>query len=792
MLFASLTISHGLPLFVAAAGFGAAILLLVWAYRFAPGRGIRWVCFTLKILAVVALLFCLLEPVWTSQRARPGANYFVLLADNSQGMTIRDPGARQSRGEILAEILDPSRRKWISGLEGSFEVRRYLFDSRLQNSQEFRELDFEGGLSAIGGSLRNLVDRFRGRPLAGILLFTDGNATDLGNQPMPQIPGMPPVYPVVIGSLQGPRDLAIQNVTVSQSAFEDSPVSVQAEVSSSGFADRKVTAVVLDEVGRTVERQVRTVAHNTETISFRFRLKPGKPGLAFYKLFVALDGGALPNAGANQTEEATLANNSRVFVVDRSHGPYRILYVAGRPNWEFKFLNRSIQSDPETQLVGLIRIAKREPKFEFRGRAGESSNPLFRGFGSQAPEEVERYDRPVLMRVNTRDESELVSGFPRVAEDLYAYDAVILDDVEAEFFEPDQATILQNFVSERGGGFLMLGGAESFREGKYERTPIGDLLPVYLNQRGSAEPTGPVRLKLTREGSLQAWARLKDNEADEKSSRDAAPLFDVANRLHEIKPGAMVVAMAVDESGGELPALVVERFGRGSSAALTIGDVWRWGMKDPEARADMEKFWRQMIRWLVSDVPRRIEITEEPQAGDPNGAIHLMARVRDPKFQPIENAQVSFEVQRVTFDSSAIQETNRVRLRAEPSLSESGMYEATYVPRLNGGYRATVFATNAANAEIGRAESGWSTDLAAQEFRSLVPNYPFLRELARRSGGEIIEAGQLEEFVKSLPKKQAPIMETDSHSIWDTPLLFGFALACLLAEWGIRRWKGLP
>jgi hypothetical protein len=297
---------------------------------------------------------------------------------------------------------------------------------------------------------------------------------------------------------------------------------------------------------------------------------------------------------------------------------------------------------------------------------------------------------------------------------------------------------------------------------------------------------------LTREGSLQAWARLKDNEAEEKSSRDAAPLFDVANRLHEIKPGAMVVATAVDESGGELPALVVERFGRGSSAALTIGDVWRWGMKDPEARADMEKFWRQMIRWLVSDVPRRIEITEEPQAGDPNGAIHLMARIRDAKFQPIENAQVSFEVQRVTFDSSAIQETNRVRLRAEPSLSESGMYEATYVPRLNGGYRATVFATNAANAEIGRAESGWSTDLAAQEFRSLVPNYPFLRELARRSGGEIIEAGQLEEFVKSLPKKQAPIMETDSHSIWDTPLLFGFALACLLAEWGIRRWKGLP
>ena len=60
----------------------------------------------------------------------------------------------------------------------------------------------------------------------------------------------------------------------------------------------------------------------------------------------------------------------------------------------------------------MIRIARREPKFDFRGRPGESSNPLFRGFGNQSKEEIERYDQPVLVRLNTRDASHPMKGHP--------------------------------------------------------------------------------------------------------------------------------------------------------------------------------------------------------------------------------------------------------------------------------------------------------------------------------------------------------------------------------------------
>src|SRR5208282_6200138 len=103
----------------------------------------------------------------------------------------------------------------------------------------------------------------------------------------------------------------------------------------------------------------------------------------------------------------------------------------------------------QVQMVSLIRVARREPKFEFMGRAGEESNPLFRGFDRKGEEDA-RYDQPVLIRLNTKDEFELRGGFPKTAEELFKYDAVILDRVEADFFTHEQLLLLQRFVSERG------------------------------------------------------------------------------------------------------------------------------------------------------------------------------------------------------------------------------------------------------------------------------------------------------------------------------------------------------
>ena len=102
------------------------------------------------------------------------------------------------------------------------------------------------------------------------------------------------------------------------------------------------------------------------------------------------------------------ASNTITTVVDRVGGPFRILYVSGRPNWEFKFCAEPYKED-ELDLVGLIRIAK---KARLISRSQGSSNPLFRGFGEEDEDETEQYDEAVL-EDEYRDADELARGFPR-------------------------------------------------------------------------------------------------------------------------------------------------------------------------------------------------------------------------------------------------------------------------------------------------------------------------------------------------------------------------------------------
>jgi uncharacterized membrane protein len=792
MSFAALTFSGWNWLLPAVVFLAVGAAVLVWSYRLSPGGGLRWACLALKVAGLAALALCLLEPLWFGQRARPGSNLFAVVADNSQRMQIKDQGETQTRGESLQKLVDPAHAEWLATLGDTFDLRRYVFDARLQSTTDFHELVFDGRSTALGSALHTLADRFQGRPLAGVILLTDGNATDL-HDPLPDLSKLPPIYPVVIGKLDPVRDISLQQVSVSQTAFEDAPVSIQADVVASGFRGTPITARLIDRTGKVVQEQTATGRGDGENLAYRFQLKPEQKGLSFYQVKVGARATMVAGTAPAGMEEATMVNNARVLVVNQGEGPYRILFVAGRPDWEYKFLNRAVQEDKEIDLVGLIRVAKREPKFDYRGRVGETSNPLFRGFGDQSPDEVEQYDQPVLIRLNTRDELELRNGFPKVPEDLYGYQAVIVDKLESEFFTPEQALLLQKFVSERGGGFLMLGGMDSFQEGKYFRTPIGDMLPVYLDHpSATAVPSSGLRLQLAREGWLQPWARLRDNESDEKARREEMAPFEVVNRVRGIKPGASVIANLIDPAGTEIPGLVAQRFGRGRSAALMVGDVWRSAMFNSETHGDVDKMWRQMMRWLVSDVPNRVDLTVEPQPEDANDAVLLQVRVRDEKYQPLDDAGVTIEVQPVLFEGTAGALGNPIKLQAEPALSEAGLYQATYIPRLTGGYRATAVATNTVGAEVGRAEAGWSEDLAAEEFRSLKPNVALLESIARKTGGQMVAAADLDSFARKLPGFKAPIMETWSYPLWHTPIMFGFALACLLAEWGLRRWKGMP
>lgn len=767
-----------------------AIAIIAWSYLTAQvASHWRVVLSLMKLIALALLLICLLEPLERTTRPEKGANVMIVMADDSQSLQIKDRGQSTTRGEQLRQTLDESS-SWLSKLVADFDVRRYQVDQRLQSVSSFENFVADQRGSSLLSALEIVSQRFTDRPAAGVMLFTDGNLTGITNESdlataLEAIDWtrVPPVFPIVLGDSTPAKDLGITRVSSTQTNFETAPVTVTAELVAHGYDRQRIVVQLLDESNVELERKEVAQVESGRPFSVRFKTTPQRRGVNFFRVNAFAANEEEANLTGAATPEATLLNNQRLAAIDRGRGPFRILYVSGRPNWELKFLRRALQSDPELDMVALVRIAKRAAKFSFRGREGQDSNSLFRGFASQDDDTTERMDEAVFTRIGTRDEQELSGGFPKTPEELFEYDAMVLDDVEAAFFSESQKALVQQFVTSRGGGLLMLGGQESFAAGGYDRTPIGELLPVYLDRSPRIADDAEFRLSLTREGWLQPWVRLAATETLEQRRLATMPGFRTVNLTDSIKPGASVLASVVGADGKQLPALVVQPFGKGRAAALLIGDLWRWHLRSELDNDDLFKSWRQTMRWLVAEVPRRLTIEVIKQTGG-SQSVELKCRVLDDVFQPFDNASVA-----VTVETPA---GKKIELTAEASATEPGVYVASFVSSDPGAYRATVAALAADGSPIESREAGWVAEPDRDEFRSLVPNRELLQRIADLSGGELVELTSLDSFVESLDRREVPITETRTFPWWHRWPVFALALSLLVAEWGVRRWKGLP
>jgi hypothetical protein len=504
---ASLSLGRSSSLLVVVGGAIAATVLTLFAYRRIPLFGLsRFTAVLLKLAGFYSLIACWIEPQWVTVVPRERANSVALLLDDSRSMQLPDAVSGFTRGGRLIQEWANGAASWRSELEHNFRVRSFAFASSASELGKGFEMNFQGSPTSLASSIADVRERL-GDGLAGIILFTDGVSSDTRSF---RTAGIPPVFPVVFGRDGSAPDLSLGVVSTTQSAFEDSPVTVAAEVKLSG--GRPLHARVRVEPleppspsgasGALSEAWIQ-LSPQQPTGVVQLQLTPPRSGPTFYT--VQVDTNEIrPDA------ELTLENNRRMVCVNKASGPHRVLYVAGRPNWEFGPLRRAIEGDPEVELRGLIRIAKREPKFSFKGRGGEASNPLFRGFQSGDDADLQRYDKPVVIRVNVDTADELAGGFPKTAEELFSYKGVILDDVESAFFTPDQLRLIQRFVAERGGGMLMLGGMESFEGGGWRGTPIESVLPVWMGKE-SADESGRQsrRWALTREGLLEPWVRRR-------------------------------------------------------------------------------------------------------------------------------------------------------------------------------------------------------------------------------------------------------------------------------------------
>ena len=751
----------------------------------------RWISLLCKVVALLLLALCLLDPLLTREVPRKGANELAMVMDDSASMTLKDSGETRSRAELANAAMDGAA--WLKALETDFKVRGFAVADSLTAAADFAKLKHEAQATNLVRAVQSLRETGRHGALAAVVLFTDGNATDAARWKSDAKGAA--VFPVVIGNKAPKEDLALTTVVAAQSPFEESPVTVTTRVRGLGLEGRTAVVCAINEAGERVAMEKVSFNQATDERMVRLEIRGAKSGVSFYRI-VAVDASLSEKVAdgswrAVPTQEATLVNNERLVSVDRGAGPYRILYVAGRPNWEYKFMRRALSVDPEIQVPALIRIAKREPKFEWRGRSGETSNPLFRGFGSQNPDEALRYDQPVLVKLELMDKDELSEGFPKSPERLFGrYRAIIIDDLEAEFFTQEQMRLIERFVSERGGALLTLGGQESYRAGGYEHTPVGRMLPVYLDRGVSLDAVKDGRFDLTREGWLEAWTRLRPKQEDDEARMVTMPGFYTVNQVTSIKPGASVLATVSDAAQHAHPALVVQRFGAGKVGSVMIGDLWRWGMHDPESHADLDKAWRQLTRWLVADVPDRVEVACVPRENESAGAMNVQVRVRDEGFRPMEDTLVKLVV--------TGPDKKEQTLFAEPSLAEAGLFEAAVYSRQPGAYRVVATVEKAAtkgqaaatDLKLAEKGSGWSFDAQWQEWQSLEANRELMGRMANDTGGRVLnldEVGQLPDLLKMI---EVPMHDLLSEPLWHAPWFMVLVLGLLLAEWSLRRKAG--
>jgi hypothetical protein len=677
---------------------------------------------------------------------------------------------------------------WLLKLGEQYRIRKYLFAGQLESADDFASWDGSQYESNIEGALDSVRTRFPSQPPSAIVLISDGKSTNRNaiSQSLTKQDGSAiPIYPVWIppqGDLR--RDLWIKDVSVQTSDFETAPVSISVRLGHRGFSSENIEVRLEDLKHTTLETQTIQITDNTKAPLVRFQFRPKESGSQGYKV-VCRPMRDIPGL------EMTLENNHRYVAIDRAMGPYRILYLSGRPNWEYKFLQRALSEDAEISLTALVRIAKKQPKFSFRAKGNEDTNPLFSGFEDISEEEKEKYDQPVFARLGIVGKDELTQGFPKDAQELFAYSMIILDDLETEFFTVDQLQLLRQFLSQRGGTLLVLGGQESMRGRAFRDSGLGQLLPVYGDPTEAdliipeieQQVEDPVRLKLSREGWLVPFLRLHDNQADESTRLERMPAFEVWNSTSQIKVGARVLIEGELPDGNKLPMLVVQKFGKGTAGALLVGDLWRWALADrQELISPFYQGWRQLIRGLMIDIPKRVQMDGRVDKGQ-NSKRKIEIQVLDDKFSSMDNALV--EVQ-ITPPKSEV-----MVVKAMASLDKAGLYETSFLMRDSGVYRVIGQARAPDGTLIGEAQLAFVHEPEALELADCSMDENALKSMALPSGGELVPYRELDSLIDKIPVDQLRYTQNRMVPIWHTPWLLGLSVGCLAIEWWWRRRHGM-
>ena len=732
--------------------FALLIVAVVWLsyYRttrpLSPGWKVWFI--GLRSAVLMLILFCLLRPVVNTRQVSPQDTYLAVVLDNSQSMSIADVDGRTRRQAAAAEFL---AGPVVEELAESFQLRTFAFDQTTRRIGADGDLGASGAGSAVGQALEAVADQLDGLPLGGIVLVSDGadnsnvdpliTAQEFGDRQIP-------VFTVGVGQEDIPLDIGIIDVSAARTVLEGSVFTVTAALRHQGYSGQEVEIAVLD--GETaVSSDVVTLG--AEGVSQRFSLEvtPSRSERIVYDLTVDVQPG-----------EIIEQNNFYSFLVDNADKPpLDILYIEGHPRNEYKFIRRALEDDESLRLATYLQTGP------------------------------EKYYRQGI-----KSPTELAAGFPRSKDLLYEYEAIILGDIEREFFNNDQLRMIEGFVAERGGGLLKSGMVDE----EFIGTPLVDILPVTLVEenflpprlrggirRGDHPAGGLFRPRLTRNGEFSPLLRLAGEDSDNLFAWSQLPDLQGVYVTGRIKPGAeaLLEHPSLQFQNQALPVIVTQRYGSGRVIALTTASTWRWQMMMHSENQSHETLWRQMLRWLAVSAPDRVTLEFDREFYNIGDEVQVTARVLDEQYEPDNDATLWIQT------INPLDEVTDEPM--EWNIDEDGVYRASFTADQEGVFDLLVDVTSAAGEEGSEKQAAIVVTPSLREYNNAGMDRGLLGRMAAAAGGsyfDLNDAAELPDSIEFTPNAYSRDVRID---LWDEPWLLALLIGLLCLDWMTRRLRGL-
>ncbi|MGB9598049.1 MAG: vWA domain-containing protein, partial [Candidatus Poribacteria bacterium] len=309
---------------------------LSWKYRYA--------LIGFRIFSITLLIFCLLSPTIIRKENILKKTNLLFLFDDSQSMSLIDSGENESRIDIVKKAISSSSSKSIiDDLSDNFNVHLYQFSTDAIPVKGL-SMKAQGTLTDISKALSTAINEWKGQPISGVVLITDGNY-NTGEDPIKYAQKSNiPIYTVGVGQAKIAHDIQITRVEANPIAYVDHNFPIKVAINSGGYDGKEimVTLKSATDFGKSVSLMdsspLKLDSRNGEQL-VELQIKPKQEGIL--KLNVSV---------TPMPDELTTQNNNHTFFVRVINTKIKVMYIEGKPRWESTFLYRALQKDPNIEL----------------------------------------------------------------------------------------------------------------------------------------------------------------------------------------------------------------------------------------------------------------------------------------------------------------------------------------------------------------------------------------------------------------------------------------------------------